>query len=138
MSGDDHRQSGRQRRRDYGPVQLAVYLRLEQWQLSRAVTAGLIPPPDRARGRWSADAADTVLSGIDRVRSRAGSVPDLGAVRAAEVLSARLGAVITGDGVAELGRLGLIPVTGYYKDYPLYDGRALEAFADVAAATEAT
>jgi hypothetical protein len=67
----------------------------------------------------------------------AGSVPDLGAVRAAEVLSARLGTTVTGDGVEELARRGLIPVTGSYKGYPLYDGRALEGFTDTAAAAEA-
>lgn len=68
----------------------------------------------------------------------AGTVPDLGAVRAAEVLSAQLGAVVTPDGVAELGRRGLIGDAGSYKGWPLYDGRDLETFTDVAAAVEAT
>lgn len=68
----------------------------------------------------------------------AGTVPGLGAVRAAEVLSARLGAVVTADGVAELGRRGLIGHAGSYKGWPLYDGRDLETFTDVAAAVEAT
>ena len=66
------------------------------------------------------------------------SVPDLGAVRAAEVLTGRLGTPVSSDGVAELGRRGLIPVTGHYKGFPLYDGRALETFADAGAAAEAT
>jgi hypothetical protein len=125
-------------RRNYGPVQLATYLGLEQWQFSRARRAGLIPAPDRARGRWSAAVADDALARIDQIRAAAGSVPDLGAVRAAEVLSVRLGTVVTGNGVEELARRGLIPVTGHYKSYPLYDGQGLEAFADTAAAIEAT
>lgn len=50
----------------------------------------------------------------------------------------RLGAVVTGNGVEELARRGLIPTVGYYKGYPLYDGQALDAFADIAAAVEAT
>jgi len=66
------------------------------------------------------------------------AIPDLGAVRAAEVLTGRLGMPVTSDGVAELGRRGLIPVTGDYKGFPLYDGRTLETFADSGAAAEAT
>ena len=124
-------------RRNYGPVQLATYLGLEQWQFPRARGAGLIPAPDRARGRWSAAVADDALARIDQIRAVAGSVPDLGAVRSAEVLSVRLGTVVTGNGVEELARRGLIPIAGHYKSYPLYDGQALEAFAD-AAAIEAT
>jgi hypothetical protein len=125
-------------RKDYGPVQLATYLGLEQWQFCRAREADLIPGPDRPRDRWSAEVADAALARIDQIRTAAGSVPVLGAFRAAEVLSARLGAVVTGNGVEELARRGPIPVTGYYKNYPLYDGRVLEAFTDVAAAVEAT
>lgn len=125
-------------RKDHGPVQLATYLGLQQWQLARTVDDGLIPGPDRARGRWSAQIADAALARIDVIRAAAGSVPDLGAVRAAEVLSGRLGLVATGDGAEELARRGLLPVTGYYKDHPLYDGRALEAFTDIAAAADAT
>jgi hypothetical protein len=66
------------------------------------------------------------------------AIPDLGAVRAAEVLTSRLGTPVSSDGIAELGRRGLIPVTGYYKGFPLYDGRALETFTDTDAAAEAT
>ena len=125
-------------RRDYGPVQLATYLGLEQWQFSRARGADLIPGPDRPRGRWSAEVADAALARRGQIRAAAGSVPDLGAFRAAEVLSVRLSAVVTGNGVEELARRGLIRVVGHYKNYPLDDGRALEAFTNVAAAIEAT
>jgi hypothetical protein len=71
-------------------------------------------------------------------RPAAGTIPDLGAVRAAEVLAGRLGIPVSSDGVAELGRRGLIPVTGYYKCFALYDGQALETFTDAGAAAEAT
>jgi hypothetical protein len=64
--------------------------------------------------------------------------PGLGAVRAAGVLTARLGIPVSSDGVAELGRRGLIPVTGHYKGFPLYDGHTLQAFTDSGAAAEAT
>jgi hypothetical protein len=125
-------------RRDYGPIQLATFLGLAQWQLDRAMTAGLIPGPDTPRGRWSSAVADVTLARIEDIRAAAGSVPNLGAVRAAELLTGRLGVEVTGDGVAELARRGLLPVAGDYKGWPLYDGRALEAFADAGAAVEAT
>jgi hypothetical protein len=125
-------------RRDYGPVQLAGFLGLGQWQLDRALAAGLIPDPDRPRGRWSAVVAAAAQSRIAEIRAAAGSVPDLGAVRAAKLLTGRLRVTVTGDGVAELARRGLLPVTGHYKGWSLYDGRALEAFTDAAAAAEAT
>ena len=124
--------------RRFGPVQLATYLGLEQWQLGRAVAEGLIPRPDRSRGRWSAKLADTALARIDGIRAAAGSIPDLGAVRAAGVLSRRLGVEVTADGVEELARQGLLPVTGSCKQHALYDGRALEAFTGAGAAVEAT
>jgi hypothetical protein len=51
-------------RRDYGPVQLADYLRA-CWpdlhgSVDRARHFGLIPEPDRARGRWSAALAEEI------------------------------------------------------------------------------
>ena len=124
--------------RRFGPVQLATYLGLEQWQLGRAVADGLIPGPDRSRGRWSAPIADAALARIGVIRAAAGSIPDLGAVRAADVLSRRLGLEVTADGVEELARRDLLPVTGYYKDHALYDGRALEAFTETGTAADAT
>jgi len=121
-------------RRDYGPVQLAAHLGLARWQLDRALADGLIGGPDRPRGRWSAQLVGTALAGIETILAATGSVPDLGAVRAAQILSARLGLVVTAGGVEELARRGLLPVTGYYKDHALYDGRALETFTGTAAA----
>jgi hypothetical protein len=125
-------------RAGYGPVQLAAHLGLERWQLSRAMQAGLVDGPDRAAGCWSAAAAAAALARVGQTRAAAGSVPDLGAVRAAGVLSFRLGVPMTADGVAELARRCPLPVAGSYKGWPVYDGRALEAFADTAAAAEAT
>ena len=78
-------------RRDYGPVQLAVFLGLGQWQLDRALDAGLIPAPDTPRRRWSAAVAAAALASVDHIRAAVGSIPDLGAVRAAELLTGQLG-----------------------------------------------
>jgi len=125
-------------RAGYGPVQLAAHLGVERWQLSRAMRAGLVGGPDLAGGRWSAAAAAAALARAGQIRAAAGSVPDLGAVRAAGVLALRLGVAVTADGVEELARRGLLPVAGSYKGWPVYEGRALEAFADAAVAAEAT
>jgi hypothetical protein len=72
-----------------------------------------------------------------KIRAAVGSVPDTGSVHAAEILAGRLGITVTGDGVAELGRRKLIPVTGCYEKWPVCDGRAIEAFSDAAAAADA-
>jgi hypothetical protein len=135
--------TGRQRK-DYGPIQLAEFLGLETWQFSRARAAGLIPAPDRARGRWSAETAQTVLGRIDQAMRIAGiipgvdQIPDLGAIRASEVLSARLGATVTPAGVIELARRDLIPEAGSFRGWPLYSGLAIEAFTDGRLAEEAS
>ena len=51
-------------RRDYGPVQLADYLRAcwpdTSGSVDNARHFGLLPPPDRARGRWSAALAEEI------------------------------------------------------------------------------
>jgi hypothetical protein len=123
---------------DYGRIQFAEFLGLEQWQLERALTAGLIPPADRPRGRWSAAVAGQAADRLADIRAAVGNIPDVGAVRAAEELTRRVGVHVTGDGVAELARRGLIPVIGHYKGWPVYDGCAVENFADTAVAAEAT
>jgi hypothetical protein len=124
--------------KEYGPVQLAGFLGLGRWQLDRALTDSLIPGPDTRSGKWSSVVAQEAAARLKDIRAVVGGIPDLGAVRAAEVLAERLGIPVTSDGVAELARGGLIPVAGDYKGFPLYDGRALETFADASAAAEAT
>ena len=125
--------SGR-RRGPYGPEELAAYLRLEPWQFERAETAGLLPPRDRARG-WSAALVGTIDP--DRIRTQVGSVPDVGAHRAAAVLSERFGVDVEAYQVPELARQGLLRVVDYYKGHSVYSGQDLEAFTDLPALTRA-
>ncbi len=70
---------------------IASFLGLETWQFSRAREAGLIPAPDRPRDRWSGEVAPAALARIGEIVRAVCAIPDLGAVRAAEILSARLG-----------------------------------------------
>ena len=123
--------------REYGPVQLAGFLGLGRWQLDRALTDGLIPGPDTRSGKWSSAVAREAAARLTDIRAAVSGIPDLGAMRAADVLTQRLGTPVTSDGVTELARRGLIPVAGHYKGFAVYDGRALEAFTDASAATEA-
>jgi hypothetical protein len=122
----------------YGPVQMGDRLGLARFQVDRALAAGLIPLPDRARWRWSAGVVDGLADRADEIRAAVGAVPDLGASRAAEELSTRLRIAVTTDAVVELAARGCIPVVGEYKDYPLYCGRTIEQFTDTAAAVTAT
>lgn len=123
--------------KDYGPIQAPNALGMPMWQFERAVKAGLIPPADPATGRWSADAVLTALAEVEQIKAAVGSQPDVGASRAAEMLSERFGIEVHSDVMLELDRTGLIPEVGEYKDYPLYDGRALELFYDRAALDKA-
>jgi hypothetical protein len=117
-------------RKDYGPVQFPALLGLPLWAFERALADGLIPPADPGTGRWPASVADDALARAGQIRSAAGSLPDMGAGRASAELSARFGIKVPPDVLLELDRTGLIPSAGQYKDYPLYDGRALEKFSD--------
>jgi hypothetical protein len=84
-------------------------------------------------GRWPAIVAEDTLARLDQIRAAVGTQPDMGAGRAAEMLSARFGIPVPSDVLLELDRTGLVPCVGEYKGYPLYDGRALENFTDRAA-----
>ncbi|GAA0719454.1 hypothetical protein Drose_05775 [Dactylosporangium roseum] len=122
-------------RADYGPVQLRDLLGLAEWQVERLGKA--IPAPDVPGGRWSQAVAKRLHRRRKALAARAGSIPDMGVHRAAEILSERLGLPVSADAVRELCRTGVIPAAGTYKTHRLYDGRAIEAFADVAVLNQA-
>ena len=67
-----------EKRRDYGPVQLANYLRAcwpeAKGSVDRALFFGLLPGPDRARGRWSAALAEEVRSRWPEIAAAAGCI----------------------------------------------------------------
>lgn len=110
--------------------QLADHLRLALFQVDRAIDAGLIPPAGAAGG-WSGPAAGALASRVEEIRTTVGSVPDLGAVRAAELLSERFDRDVPASTLPELAAAGVIPCVGYYKEHPLYCGQALERFTDL-------
>lgn len=118
------------RPKDYGPVQFPALLGLPLWAFERALADGLISPSDPGTGRWPASVAGDALARLDQIRAAVGTQPDMGAGRAAGVLSARFGIPVPAGVLLELDRTGLVPCTGEYKGFPLYDGRALENFTD--------
>ncbi|MEV6100659.1 hypothetical protein [Nocardia sp. NPDC051981] len=125
------------RHRYWGPIQFGERLGLSVALFDRAVADGIIPAPDAGTTsrptRWSDAVVADAEFRIDQIREAVGPIPDLGAVRAAEVLSQRFGREVTGDTIEELARSGSLPEVGDYKGFPLYCGRTLERFDDAAA-----
>ncbi|MFI2373211.1 hypothetical protein [Streptomyces sp. NPDC018833] len=60
-------------RRDFGPVQLARWLGIEEWQLRRAQNRGLIPPPDVQENRWSQTLAMTLPDRVGEILAAVGT-----------------------------------------------------------------
>ncbi|MEU7591277.1 hypothetical protein AB0A95_33895 [Micromonospora sp. NPDC049230] len=124
-------------RDDYGPVQILEALTMTVWQFERARRAELIPGPDAPGDRWSARAVAEVLARLDTVMAEVGSIPDIGAHRAADILAEKFALEVEPYVLHELARTGLIPKAGTYKGSDLFDGRAIEKFTDQAALTSA-
>lgn len=128
MTTDTATRSGGRALRHYGPVQMAERFGMPRWQIERALTAGLIPQPDVKGSRWSAAVVEAATEKLEEIRAAVGSVPDVGAYRAAEYLSQRFNCDVEPFVLIELARQGLVPEVGEYKGHPLYCGRALEKF----------
>jgi hypothetical protein len=112
----------------YGPQQLRNVLGLTEWQHERATAAGVVPRPDAARGKWSGDVVRALHAQRVAIRRHAGAIPDLGASRAAEILSARLGINVEPHAIHDLAHQGRILTVGEVKGYPVYCGRTLETW----------
>jgi hypothetical protein len=110
-------------------AQLAERLGLAEWQIERAEREGIIPAKDRSKG-WSADLADELVSlGARRIRTLVGAVPDMAAWDTARYLESWLGVeTVQSDTVRELARASFFTVVSYDREYPVFDGRAIEAF----------
>ncbi|GAB3812745.1 hypothetical protein [Kribbella italica] len=124
------------RRGSFGPVQLARHLGWWDFQVARAVRHGLIPAPDLG-SRWSAGLVETFAARAGQLGAEVGSLPDMGAARAARVLAERFGCEVTPDAVFELARRGVLPVVNFYRANPLFDGGEVERFSDRAVLDDA-
>ncbi|WP_445517287.1 hypothetical protein [Streptomyces sp. NEAU-174] len=82
-------QSDRNKLKDYGPQQFPDRLGFELWRFERALAKGLIPRADVDGRRWSAAIVEDALARVEEIRSSTGSLPDMGATRAAAILEKR-------------------------------------------------
>jgi DNA polymerase III epsilon subunit-like protein len=112
---------------DYGPVQVLHHTGLAEWQWDAGTAAGLIPAADVAGGRWSATAADQVAARRDEIVNAVGTEAPIGGHRAAQRLAERTGLDVQKWDVEALADAGAIAVAGWYKEYPLWGCRALDA-----------
>ncbi|MET7621924.1 hypothetical protein [Streptomyces sp. NPDC005408] len=106
--------------RVFGPVQLAKWLGLENWQVPRAVQHGLIPPPDVDDKRWSHTVASTLPGRVEEIRAAVGDHPGLGSIKAAEHLSQRTQLDVERVDVQTLADHGLLQPVGEFKGHPMY------------------
>ncbi len=112
---------------DFGPVQVLRHTGLAEWQWDAARAAGLIPAPDTATGRWSRAVADEVAQRRDEIVAFVGVDAPIGGHKAAARLAERTGLEVQKHDVEALADAGTLAVAGWYKEWPLWDCRALDA-----------
>ncbi|MEV0733397.1 exonuclease domain-containing protein [Polymorphospora sp. NPDC050346] len=111
---------------DLGPIQVLGHTGLAEWQWDAGTAAGLIPPADLG-GRWSVALADQVAARRDEIVAVVGTEAPIGGHRAAERLASRTGLDVEKWDVEALADAGALAVAGWYKEWPLWDCRALDA-----------
>ncbi|MFI7074268.1 3'-5' exonuclease [Micromonospora sediminicola] len=112
---------------DYGPVQVLRHTGLAEWQWDAATRAGLIPPADVAGRRWSAAVADDVAARREQIVAAVGDEAPIGGNRAAARLAERTGLTVDKPDVEALADAGALAVSSWYKEWPLWDCKALDA-----------
>ena len=105
---------------------------LAAWQWEAGSAAGLIPPPDND-GRWSRAAADAIAARLDEIVAAVGTEPPVGGHRAADRLGERTGLPVAKadvEALAEaLAEADALTAAGWYKGWPLWSCRDLDALA---------
>lgn len=116
-------------RKNFGSHQIAGHLGAPGWQVDRARDLGLLPEPDAGGNRWSAAAVAGIGDRWPQILAAVEAARELGAVRCAELLAGRAGLAVDAADVEELAARGLVQVSGYFKDRPLYRVAEIEALA---------
>jgi DNA polymerase III epsilon subunit-like protein len=111
---------------DFGPIQVLRHTGLAEWQWDAAAAAGLISPPDMD-GRWSAAVADRIAARRAEIIAAVGTEAPIGGHRAAARLSARTELTVEKPDIETLADTGLLTVAGWYKEWPLWSCRELDA-----------
>ncbi|MFJ9461118.1 hypothetical protein ACIRST_39370 [Kitasatospora sp. NPDC101447] len=116
------------RERDsYGPELLRRRLGLTGWQFEEARQQGLLPEPDTEDGQWSADLEARLRAGAAELVARLGTVPRVGAVKAATVLGQAAGLPVVAEDVHRLTEAGVLRPDGEFKGNPTYGAESLLA-----------
>ena len=116
-------------REGFGPVQLARWLGIQEWQLRHAQFRGLVPPPDIEGRRWSDTLAQTLPDRVERILAEVGDDPGIGSEKAAEYLAERTALDVQRADVHALHERGALRPTGEFRGWPLYTFKDLDALA---------
>jgi hypothetical protein len=100
---------------------------LAEWQWNAGRAAGLIGSPDVDGRRWSAVIANDVIARRDKIIAVVGAEAPIGGHKAAARLAERSGLAVEKPDVEALADAGLLATAGWYKQWPLWDCRALDA-----------
>jgi hypothetical protein len=103
----------------YGPLQILSRTGLAAWQLERALELGIVA--DKAADRWTEAEAKAIAAARGRIAELVGERYPAGAGKCAGLLAEVTGLAVAPADVVELSGLGLLPVVGVYKRFPLYD-----------------
>jgi hypothetical protein len=99
---------------------------LAEWQWDAGTAAGLIPLADVDGRRWSIAVADAVAARRDEIVATVGTEAPIGGHKAAARLAERTGLDVQKPDVEALTDAGLLAVADWYKEWPLWDCRALD------------
>jgi DNA polymerase III epsilon subunit-like protein len=113
----------------YGPLQILSRTGLAAWQLERALELGIVA--DKAAGRWTEAEATAIAAARGRIAEQVGERYPAGAGKCAGLLAEVTGLAVAPADVLELSGLGLLPVVGAYKRFPLYDMNIAARWSDV-------
>ncbi|GAA2798669.1 3'-5' exonuclease [Saccharopolyspora taberi] len=112
--------------RDFGPIQLARHLGLQDWQFRKALERGLLPAADR-EGRWSTAAAEAAAGKVAEIVEAFGDRRPIGANKSAAWLAQRTGHEVLPADIDVLVDRGVLAAVDEFEGWPVYDIRHLDA-----------
>lgn len=113
----------------WGTRKLAAALGTSPTLVERAREMGLISPPDNAGRWWTGATAEEIRNRWPRVVAEIEAALELGAVRCADLLARRTGLPVIATDMEELTARGLLHITRFYKQRPMYRVSEVEALA---------
>ncbi len=112
---------------DLSAIQVLYHTGLAEWQWKAGTDAGLIPRADVDRRRWSIPVADAIAARRDEIVATVGTEAPIGGHKAAARLAERTSIAVEKWDIEALADAGTLTVAGWYKEWPLYSCRQLDA-----------